>query len=226
MTVPRVYTGNHTGPAFWHLNRIVPGRVGLLYSAGYWKDPRGVPYLVDNGIYARFLKGLDIDWQAFERTLGKAAACKTAPEWVAVPYAVGDLATTAARWKKHAPELRERYGFPLCYVAQNGATAADVPHDADFVAIGGTTEWKWGRIAAGSGEATIRHFTSRGLRVHVLRVNTGPQLHVCALAGVESVDGSGWFRKGDGTLKGNKQLRQLRAAFGIHDHPTPEILAA
>jgi hypothetical protein len=73
-------------------------------------------------------------------------------------------------------------------------SAADVPHGASVVFVGGSTAWKW---------RTVSNWCRDFPRVHVGRANTYKRLWQCHEVGAESCDGTGWMR-GD-----QKQLRGL-----------------
>jgi len=68
---------------------------------------------------------------------------------------------------------------------QDGMTPTDIPHNADVIFIGGTTEWKW---------RSLPMWANTGARIHVGRVNEVEKLHVCEKWRVESVDGTGWMQ--------------------------------
>ena len=62
----------------------------------------------------------------------------------------------------------------------------DCPAEADFIFLGGSTEWKWESLFAFGA-----HF---GERLHVGRVNGIRQLMLCQKAGSGSCDGTGFGR--------------------------------
>lgn len=188
-----------------------PGRVGHLYSpGGYPKQPYGdwLPYALDNGRFGAWKQALEhcgdggawADWWKPEQFITMvqhfAIQCEQKPLWVVVPDVVGDREATLREWDRWAPQLRDLYRVSLAFAVQDGMTEADVPELADVVFVGGTTNWKW---------LHYDRWPKAGFRTHVGRVNGYQYLRDCHRAGVESVDGTGFFR-GD-----QNQLRGLRA---------------
>jgi len=181
-----------------------PGQLGHLYSPGGQKGPFSwLPYAIDNGAYPAFSKGRPWDEAAFTELLAWAQEARDfrgkaqPPLWVVVPDVVADKCATLDRWQEWAPKV-SAYGYPLAFAAQDGMTPGDVPPEADVVFMGGTRDWKW---------ANLEVWCEQCPRVHVGRVNTYGQLRRCSDAGVESVDGTGWFR--GGINANNQQLHQL-----------------
>ena len=184
-----VMPANSTGIEFGRLCGRYPRSMGHLLSPGAARGPwPWLPYALDNGAFSAFTKGIPFDEQAFLAHCEWALGTGPQPLWVVVPDVVADGAATLARWREWAPVLR-RFGWPLAFAAQDGHQPGDVPADADVVFIGGSTEWKL---------QAIRPFCAAHRRVHVGRVNTYGRLRICADAGAESCDGTGWFR-GDKT---------------------------
>lgn len=114
---------------------------------------------------------------------------------------------TLASWREWYPFL-SMTGFPLAFVAQIGATAANVPWDElDAVFVGGDTLWKLGPEA----EGIVRESKRRGKWAHMGRVNSEKRIRYAREIGCDSVDGSGWAKYRDAMMP-----RGLRAI------PTPE----
>ena len=86
-------------------------------------------------------------------------------------------------WDRYS-RVASDYGWPLAFAVQDGMVPADVPSAANVVFVGGTTEWKWNTVAT---------WAAAFPRVHVGRVN-GHAIWECDRLGVESIDGTGWFR--------------------------------
>ncbi len=78
-------------------------------------------------------------------------------------------------------------------------TPSDVPIDTDVVFIGGTTEWKWRNVG---------RFVASFKRVHAGRVNWVDKLEYCDRIGVESCDGTGFFRGGEDSTQ-SVQLQEF-----------------
>ena len=103
-----------------------------------------------------------------------------------VPDVVGDHKATLERWARYAPEV-ERRGFPLAFVAQDGATVSTVPWGQLHVLfIGGTNQFKLGREA----KELIREAKRLGKWVHVGRVNSQGRFLAFAALGADSADGT------------------------------------
>jgi hypothetical protein len=156
------------------------GRVGHLYSPGYERPPIPfLPYALDNGRFSCWSKGSEWNeagYLAMLETHGAAAL------WCIVPDRVGNRDETLREWDRWAPRMS---GLRLALAVQDGMTADDVPAEAAVVFVGGTTEWK---------RRTLHSWAERFRRVHVGRINTEKWLWECHAAGVESCDGTGWFR--------------------------------
>lgn len=186
----RVLASACSGKFFDSLVRSFPGAIGWMMSpaTGYKQPRESIPYAIDNGKYAAYVNGVEWSELAFISMLDKCHTCEFQPLWIVVPDEVGNSDKTLELWKHYEKCLR-RYKRPLAFVAQDGMTPRDVPRSADLVFIGGSTNWKWRNVA---------HFAATFDRVHVGRVNWHDKLEYCLRLGIESVDGSGWFRQGDG----------------------------
>lgn len=203
---------NATGARMRSLAERFPGRLAHLISPGGWRTPF-LPYALDNGAYSSYLSGEPFNVNAFADLIERARHHENAPLWIAVPDVVADAAATIEAWARWAPALRP-FGWPLAFVVQDGMTMTDVPEGADIVFVGGSTEWKW---------ATVAGWAHEFPRVHVGRVNRPQKLDYIDHIGVESCDGTGWFR-GDqmqtngliGFLEGRTRLR-LFADEELHE---------
>jgi hypothetical protein len=179
-----------------HSKGIVHYWAGRNYPVGWLLTPDSslktpicnyMPYAIDNGRFAVWSDGREWNEDNFIKYLDFYCTYELQPRWIVVPDAVGNKNETLEEWKKWYPSLKE-YGVPLAFVVQDGMTKEDVPEDADIIFIGGTFAWKW---------ETIRHWTENFERIHVGRVNTYNHLQTCRSLGVESCDGTGWFRHPD-----------------------------
>jgi hypothetical protein len=181
-----VMVSNLSGGGFHYLAGRFPGQLGHLYSPGGWRNPiHWFPYALDNGAFKGF------DEVAFFAHLDKAKAAAIQPMWVAVPDVLGDRPGTLARWDEYLDRVAA-YGWDLAFVVQDGMTVADVPKRANLIFIGGSMEWKL---------KTLSMWGAEYPRVHAGRINTERLLWLCYDAGVESVDGTGWWH--------HKQYQQL-----------------
>lgn len=200
IVMPSNNSSMHLG---WLAGRY-PGRIGWLLSPDGWRTPhRWMPYALDNGAFPAFTNKRQWDEQAFVDML-ECAKRATPPSWLLVPDVVADRAGTLAMWQQWEPALRD-YGWPLAFAVQDGMTQADVPKTADVIFVGGSTEWKW---------ATAWDWARNNPRVHVGRVNGYTWLWHCHDAGVESCDGTGWFRGDKEQLAGLEQYLEESAGDG------------
>ncbi len=180
-----VMPSNNTSALVRQLGRLFPGRMGNLIGPGGWRDPSHyLPYALDNGAFGAFTKKVEWEPAPFVDLLERAKAARIQPIWATVPDVVADAKATIERWAEWAPRVRS-YGFPCAFVVQDGMNREHVPADVDLIFVGGSTEWKW---------STLASWCAWFRRVHVGRVNSLRRLIDCDERGVESVDGTGWFR--------------------------------
>lgn len=178
-----VMPANNTGAWVGYLAGKYEGRIGHLYSPGAELKRRlpFIPFALDNKRYVCWMKNEPWDEVAYFRMLASHGADAM---WCIVPDVVGNRDGTLRGWDKYAPRM-QRDGLTLAMAVQDGMTAADVPKEAEVVCTGGTTEWK---------HKTLYYWAENFRRNHVLRINTEKWLWECLAAGVESCDGTGWFR--------------------------------
>ena len=178
---------NHSSATLHYLTGKYPGRFGWLIGPSAWSKTRlrsWMPYALDNDAFGAWIKKSPWDVTGWRKMLAAAKISGLKPRWAIVPDVVADRAATLANWHQFAPEVAA-YGWPLAFAVQDGMTVADVPENADVIFVGGTTEWKW---------KTVQIWARNFKRVHVGRVNELRRLWTCEDLGVESVDGTGWFR--------------------------------
>jgi hypothetical protein len=205
MSSMRVMCSNHSSTKFLALIKEHPTRLGWLLGPISYKRPRlEVPFALDNDTLWR--KGLPFNPDKWINMLEKVKVSGIDPLWIAVPDVVADRVATLKNWQKYS-QIAAEYGWPLCFVVQNGMTAKDIPSDAQVIFVGGTTGWKW---------ATVHIWCKSFPRVHVGRVNGLEKLYRCQQLGAESVDGSGWFR----ATFGGRESRKLQA--WIHHESNPQ----
>ena len=188
-----------------------PGRVGWLVGPTAIKKTKlraSMPFALDNDAYGAFTSGTPWSESAWLTMLKAVKKSRLRPLWCLVPDVVADRIATLAKWKQYAPIARS-FGWPLAMAVQNGMTPEDVPPGA-VVFVGGSTDWKW---------QSLPMWCASGHRVHVGRVNSIDKLHVCERLGVESVDGTGWFRDSAGGMK----IKRLDAWMRGNSHPHPEL---
>lgn len=195
-----VMVSNATGIEIGLLAGKYPGSVGHLFSPDGQRGPwRELPYALDNGAWGAHKNARAWDEAGWRQLLNWSALSGISPLWAVVPDVVADREQTLRKWPTYAPVVRS-FGFRPAFAAQDGMTFDDVPDSECVIFLAGSTKWKLENIAP-----WCARFPGR---VHVARVNTWDRLARCWHAGAISVDGTGWFRKGDGT--GTSQFNELR----------------
>src|SRR5215471_7148533 len=163
-------------------------RVGELIVPGAGNSPDLLKlepgrWAMDNGAYSGF------DAAAFVRMLERFYG-RLGCRFVTAPDAVADAHQTLAQWPFWSKLIRG-VGFVPALVAQDGMTVEDVPwSELGALFIGGSTEWKLGPQAA----TLIAYAKTRGLWVHVGRVNSQRRIWDMARKGVDSWDGTKYSR--------------------------------
>ena len=171
------------------------GGLGHLFSPGGQRGPYSfMPYALDNGRYPAWENETDWIYEDWISLLRWTARSGQRPLWALVPDVVGDAPATIDAWNRYSGDVASILpGVSLAFAAQDGMDPDDVPGSASVVFIGGTTEWKW---------QNLHRWTDAFGRVHVGRVNGYRGLVACRDLGVESVDGTGWFRGDEGQTRG------------------------
>lgn len=184
--LPLVMPSNRNGLAE-ELDVTFPGRLNCLYSPDGWRNPREIPYALDNGKFSVWSVGREWDASKFIDMVERACVLENKPKWIAVPDKVADGEATLRLWGKWVKRL-DVYGCPLACVVQDGMTPNQVKtleRMPDVIFVGGTTRWKWNHL---------KSWTSNFPRVHCGRVNTYHLLWCAHRAGCESSDGTSWYR--------------------------------
>ncbi len=182
-----VMPSQNSGGLVHYLAGKYPGKIGWLMSPGGFKEPRAwLPYAIDNGKYSSYKNGTPWNEEAFFNLLDRCRFSRYKPDWVAVPDEVGDKEKTIQLWSQYEHRVKQ-YGWRTAFVVQDGMTPNDV-QDCDVVFVGGTDDWKWRNAAL---------FAATFPRVHVGRVNWWDKLEYCERLGIESCDGTGFFRGGE-----------------------------
>jgi hypothetical protein len=210
-----VMPANHSSPLVHYLAGAKPGRIGWLVgpsSLPKTKLRAWMPFACDNDAFSAWTNQTPWDEEAWLAMLRRVQSLHVNPLWVLVPDVVANKEQTLVLWDKYAP-VAAAYKWPLAFALQDGMSPGDVPSDADLVFVGGTTEWKWRSLPM-----WCDHFP----RVHVGRVNELDKLWVCQRLGVESVDGTGWFRDG----AGGRRERALECFMNYESDPQPEFQMA
>ena len=184
-----VMPSSHSSSRFHYLCGKFPDRLGWLIGPSGLKKlalRSWVPFALDNDAFSAFANGKPWDalaWQEFILAIKRSGHH---PMWALVPDVVCDKDATLEAWETYRHLISES-GFPLAFAVQDGMTPDDItidPHP-DVIFVGGSTKWKWETLPI-----WCRHFR----RVHVGRVNSIDRLVTCDELGVESCDGTGWFR--------------------------------
>lgn len=159
-------------------------RAGLLGqiitpAAGNRRES-GVDYIVDN---CAFSGGYPGDAAFLDYLTGHdPQRCR----FVVAPDVVCDHEATLRRSLPMLQPIRDA-GFPVAYVAQNGATPANLPWAMfDALFLGGDTAWKLGGEARALVPAAHRH----SVCVHMGRVNSEKRLRYAEAIGCDSADGT------------------------------------
>ena len=165
------------------------GGIARLLSAdrpGRMKVWPHLEWALDNGAFPAWKNGEPWDEEVFIEALDWVKGQSIQPKWIVVPDVVTDCEGTFKAWEKWEPRLRH-LRIPLALAVQDGMTAKEVELRAspDVIFVGGSRPWKL---------QTRRTWAETFPRVHVGRVNGLRDLVACHELGVESVDGTGFFR--------------------------------
>jgi hypothetical protein len=164
--------------------------LGVLIRPGAPAPVDGRPWAMDNGAFSGFKEEpfLNMLWRNV-----LVPGCM----WVACPDVVGDARATAALYAEWAPRIRN-IGYPVAWVAQDGATPDDIPLDCVCVFIGGSTAWKLGEQA----RQIVSSAKARGLMAHMGRVNSVRRMRIAHEWGCDSVDGTKYSMFANTYLRG------------------------
>jgi len=180
-----IYLGNHSSLEFGYLQGKY-GNMGWLLSPKSLPKTKlrsFIPVAFDNDAYS-VKEGEVWNEDAWYSMLDKLQERKVSPEFVLIPDVVGDKRRTLENFFVYR-EAVSRRGWPVAMAVQDGMVPQDVPCTVDVIFVGGTTSWKWKSLPMWVGAFS---------RVHVGRVNSLEKLQICRRLGVESVDGTHWFR--------------------------------
>lgn len=109
------------------------------------------------------------------------------PAWVTLPDVVSDYLKTEELARKWVDVLRGLFGLRPAYVIQDGQTIWNIDWGlVDALFVGGSTEYKLGPDA----RLLVYAAKSRGLWVHMGRVNSKKRMSYARMIGCDSVDGS------------------------------------
>jgi hypothetical protein len=203
--------GANGNPTAYYLCGKHEGKIGMLMGPSTFIKPRSwMPFALDNDAFICFTQKIEWDEPKWIAMLEKVKASGHKPRWCAVPDVVMDPVATLRNWDKYAPVVFGM-GFTLAFVCQNGHKPSDVPKEAQVVFIGGDTKWKY---------QSLPGWCDQFQRVHVGRVNEVWRFERLEELGVESCDGSGWFRDTDE----GRRIKSVKAWLEGKDF-TQEIFA-
>jgi hypothetical protein len=164
------------------LHQSYPDLIGVLFSPERTRFYDGIPFAIDNGAYGAWQRKEQWDESLFRSVVEKFAG--RLPLFVVCPDVIGEKEKTLAAWERWHPWLKS-LGVPVAFVFTDEMTVGDIPRDADYVFIGGSTLFK---------EWAITQVPSIPFPVHVGRVNHHSRLWKSKNYGAVSCDGTGWFR--------------------------------
>ena len=169
--------------------------MGWMMSPAGLRDPKGLPFALDNGMYHApdclpvGMKGLPHFYRMLERAIGWNPMFVTVPD---VPYRADESRLLSRKHKQHI--MAEFGEMPLAVAVQDGAIESDLD-GYQWVFVGGSTDWKWSTARWWSEAAK-----KRGMNVHIARVNTHERIQHCIDIGADSADGTGIWRGDRGQL--------------------------
>lgn len=140
----------------------------------------GYDWIVDNGAYSGVF-----DEGRYFRHLGRNVRYLGTNVFAVCPDVMMDKEGTLGMWQTYSQRVRE-LGYRVGYVLQDGSTPEDIPGNCDAVFVGGSTEWKLSNGA----DVCIAYAKSKGLWVHIGRVNSRKRFDHFLLTGADSVDGN------------------------------------
>jgi hypothetical protein len=164
---------------------------------------RGVPLAIKRGgLWAGDLGCLDgpsyvkrIDFNATIEWLKSMRSYNGRCLFLAGADVVGDAAATLEAYEEFG---RYFIGWPVAYVAQNGAEDLPIPTDCVAVFIGGDTKWKESMAAV----SVIKRGQELDKHIHIGRVNWRRRYELFrVLAGAENFTCDGTRTRYDGTEK-------------------------
>jgi hypothetical protein len=137
---------------------------------------------IDNGAFSNFNE------RAWRAVIAKQDKAWDRCLFVTLPDIVGEAQRTRELFMHFRHELSD---WPIAMVAQDGAECIEIPWThMSAVFIGGTTEWKMSRAAAG----VIKTAKILEKHVHVGRINTPDRWKHFDELGADTCDGSGVSR--------------------------------
>jgi hypothetical protein len=205
-----LYLATASGPAV--RSAIAAGQLGQIVTpdSGNRVVP-GARWILDNGCFGG-------RWtpERWSHTLERHRATPGCL-FAVVADVVADSQATFDMWARWWPAGMRR-GYRVAYVAQDGCRF--IPAGPKALFIGGSTKWKLGPEA----RALVGLAKSRGLWVHMGRVNSLKRLRYAEALGCDSVDGT-FLTYGPDTnlprlLRFLRQVNELRYLRQVYQQPS------
>lgn len=177
----------------------VTGAYGIITAPNH----KGIPVDIVNGKpWAGDLGCADgpeyvkrINWAALPGWLEVMAQYKGKCLFISGGDVMGNAAATLATYRAFEVAYQ---GWPLAYVAQNGAEDLPIPRSCAAVFIAGDTRWKESMAAV----SVIKRAQSAGKHIHIGRVNWGRRYRLFSqLSGSENFTCDGTRTRYDGREK-------------------------
>lgn len=179
-----IYFANPTKNPETHA-AMAAGKLGFIDTPGQgYRRVRTdqVTWCADNGCFNDKKFSEDRWWKFLQDQAHAAESCTFAT----APDVVGDHEATLKRSLPWLPRI-QALGYPVAFVAQDGAGPETLPWDEfDVLFIGGTTQFKLGATA----RALVKHAKERDMWVHMGRVNSRRRYVYAELIGCDSADGT------------------------------------
>jgi len=178
---------NHSGEMFHALHKRY-NRMGWLLGPMAHKITNldlhpEIPVAYDNDAFSAYSNKKAWDELAWVKMMEDIKRRELKAEFVLAPDTVGDPDETLRKFFAYRYLIPKH--CPVFFAAQDGMGVRDIPSTVDGVFIGGSLKYKWRMVSS---------FTNAFKRVHCGRVNNLSKLLACERLGVESVDGTHWFR--------------------------------
>lgn len=162
--------------------------IGLLYVPKLNRIPRSEDFIVDNGAFEAWNKGIFWDDERFLKYCKRLETEKHTPYFVVLPDIVAGGVGSLDQSAKYYHELPRNWKKYLA--VQDGMTHQDVigflcHHECAGVFVGGSVDWKYKTMAG-----WVKFAHERDMLCHVGRIGTKRAYDICNQAGVDSVDGS------------------------------------
>lgn len=183
----RIYLSNHSSPELHYLAGKF-GRIGWLLTPEGLKSckPRyWLPLAFDNGAWSAYQNKTEWEEKPWFEMLDRIRKDRLQAEWVLAPDSVGDKEDTLRKYHAYSGYM---HGFKIAYALQDGMLPGkDIPCTSDVLFLGGTDDFKWKTLP-------LWRMAYPDKILHVGRVNSLEKLIICEQNGVDSIDGTHWFR--------------------------------